>query len=827
VGLLLALGWPAAAGAQKRVVVVQFSGPQAKRSRAMLMDNLANRHDVVPAADVDQQQLKLGSSVGCPGDGGVRLAGALKAEAVICGTIRGAPFARSVVLTVHSAEDGARVQQISIRIGRGRLGARAVARIQTRIDGALERTRGGAAVPAADTLQPIPEIVKRLASPAPGDRINAINDLSRHTNWQAMVPMACAMLNDPNVGVRTIAASHAAAIHDVALLTALRSAAELESNDNLRAIIRRTLKGRRQQVDALITQLQNPDVEQRISAARSLSQGAYPQGLDALIRASADPDPRVRLLAVEGLRNYSEPRAQAAIRRGTRDGHPTVRQVAQRFVQERKRLEAWRAFYMSFMKIASKARSRQPEWRAEAVVALGINAAENAAPMIVEILQGDPSQEVRLAAAWTLVLMGTSGARMALQRASHKDHSPRVRAAASTYLAIQQVRIEDQLARLSDPSADVRQQAAETLSLRPTQAVQQHLIRTVMCDPQARVRNSALRGLARMATPLALTTIKLAMFRDASNMVRRTAMMLYVLVGWEDEPEVAPTVVSKETQAWSDAEDPIKAEEKKREAAEKKRKAAEKPARKWCPTGCEALRLGVGVSSLFYRDLGYDNPADPLDRNNISTTPVAGFSVAGEIFPGAFVNESFWANFGLGFRYARYFGLQWNTANTSETKHGVTHQTYAVDFLIFRIQPLRKATVPTLYTRLGLHNMTFSFDESSATAHVPDTSMTSFLVGLGARIPVMSAYMQLGMDFLPSPGWGEITSDDNYGPGSGWGFVAIAAFGGPLGKWMGWRAEVNYTRYMLEFERGLAATRKADGAVDNYIHGSLSLLFRK
>ena len=56
--------------------------------------------------------------------------------------------------------------------------------------------------------------------------------------------------------------------------------------------------------------------------------------------------------------------------------------------------------------------------------------------------------------------------------------------------------------------------------------------------------------------------------------------------------------------------------------------------------------------------------------------------------------------------------------------------------------------------------------------------------------------------------------------------MALAGFGGPLGKWMGWRAEVTYTRYMLDFKGDISATRKADGAEDNYIHGQLYLLFR-
>jgi HEAT repeat protein len=138
---------------------------------------------------------------------------------------------------------------------------------------------------------------------------------------------------------------------------------------------------------------------------------------------------------------------------------------------------------------------------------------------------------VRLAAAWALVLMASDRAEVALKKVAEKDPSEKVRLAARKYLIIDKVSLDDLVRQLDDKSAAVRQDAAEALSLRPRSKILYPMIKAAICDPDAGVRNAALRALARIGNPLARTAIKVALSRDPSKGVRRTAYMMYILAG--------------------------------------------------------------------------------------------------------------------------------------------------------------------------------------------------------------------------------------------------------------------------------------------------------
>jgi HEAT repeat protein len=375
------------------------------------------------------------------------------------------------------------------------------------------------------------ERIKKLRSNDPAQRVAALKELAAFTHWRAMHPMSCTLLNDESSRVRSTAAKVLTDMHDTSVLTALRVAAMLEPDRKVRKLVRGLLTGLRRRVDGLIQQLQSGEPSERALAARALGQGAYPPGLDPLIKALKDKDPKVRLAAVRGLQSFSAPKASTALKSAGTDSDPRVRKAVDAYFKKQRRLKKYHAFFGDPNRVAMKTQDKSAVWRGDAAVALGISGADSAVGTIARLLLHDKNEEVRLAAAWALVLMASQRAEAALKKAAAEDPSEEVRLTARKYLVIDKVSLDDLLKQLEDDSAQVRQDAAEALSLKPRGRTLYPMVRAAMCDPEPAVRKAAMRGLARMGNPLAKTAIRVAMTRDPSKDVRRVAYMMYILAG--------------------------------------------------------------------------------------------------------------------------------------------------------------------------------------------------------------------------------------------------------------------------------------------------------
>jgi len=178
-----------------------------------------------------------------------------------------------------------------------------------------------------------------------------------------------------------------------------------------------------------------------------------------------------------------------------------------------------------------KTTDKDPIWRFDAAIALGVAGAELAVENLAQLLLTDKEESVRHAAAWALVLMASERGEKALRQAAAKDPSERIRQTARKYLIISKVSVDDLLGQLQDESAPVRQDAAEALSLRATGKALSPLVRAAMCDSEPQVRSAALRGIARIGTPMGKTVIRMTMTRDPNPRVRRTGMMMHLLAG--------------------------------------------------------------------------------------------------------------------------------------------------------------------------------------------------------------------------------------------------------------------------------------------------------
>jgi HEAT repeat protein len=373
--------------------------------------------------------------------------------------------------------------------------------------------------------------IKKLRSANPTDRMNAINELSGYSDWRAMAPMSCTLLADKSVPVRTAAARVLTEMHDSTVLAAMRIAAELESDPKLQQTVRKLLQGMRKRVDQLIADLRSADPQKRVLAARALGQAAYPPGLDPLIAAVKDKEARVRQAAVIALMSFTETKAKDALKLAGGDSDPKVRRLVDGYFKKQQQLEGWRTFYKDPARLVMKTTDKDPVWRFDAAIALGVAGAEQAVENLAQLLLTDKEESVRHAAAWALVLMASDRGEKALRQAAAKDPSERIRLTARKYLVISKVSVDDLLAQLQSEDAAARQDAAEALSLRATGKALNPLVRAAMCDNEARVRSAALRGIARIGTPMGKSVIRLTMNRDPDPRVRRTAMIMHILTG--------------------------------------------------------------------------------------------------------------------------------------------------------------------------------------------------------------------------------------------------------------------------------------------------------
>ena len=820
--LLVVLGWPASADAGYKIAVMEMEGKGAAAVQASFVANLGGGHTLVTPAEVSAVAQRLGLGATCIAANIPNLARTLQVSAVICGEVE----RKKLVLSIYNGADGKLVQTVNVRLRRGKLTARNLTRARPKIEAALASTAAPTAAPLVPTQSsdPLQQALKVLASPRASNRIAALGALSRQTGWKAARPMACTLLNDPDLQVRKAAASHLGKMHDLAGLTAMRAAAMLESNGQLKQQLRTILMGLRQRVNALVLQIQDPDPNKREAAARALAMGAYSQALKPLLQALQDADPRVRLRAVEGLRQFAKPLARAALRQAIRDSDATVQQTANTYIQEHQRLAGWRAFYRSYMRVIKQARSNDPVKRRDAVIALGVSSATSAVKWLSKMMLTDTDADVRIAVAWTLVLLGKKRGEAALRIAVDNDSSEDVRKAIRAYLDIGKADLDSLISGLSSTDPGQRRMAAASLALRPVKRVRPHLVKSALCDPETAVRAVALRGLARGGDPLSLTTIKLLMFRDPAPDVQRVATMMYVLVGWEEAAGPEPRVALKKKARW-DTEDPNK--QKHVTLVNKEVEAKKVKITPSCPLGCRALQARIGGSSLFVRNYSVENPASTMDDEGLTSLPVAGFNLGVEVYPATWFTKNWLANFGIGLSYAHYFGLQWKTTNDPDIVNDISHNVFTVDFLRVRWQPARRARVPTLYGRFGLRYMGFHMnDEDVPEAHIPDVSATSLSLGLAMKVPIKSAHLLIGIDYLPMMSWGEVTEDSEFGGGGGMGLLGTVGFGGPFSKLLGWRVELTYTLYLLELDRVQGfSTRLADSIVDMYFHGRFSLTF--
>ena len=167
-GLLVASSTAAMAG--KKVVVMDFQGPNSRSVRAAVVRSLRGNHDVVPRRTLVAEAKKMGFSTQCDANIISGVASVVGAEAVLCGSV-----ARGVLLTlrVYNGGDGKVVRRVRARLGRDGIGVRALGSIIQRIEPALAKTWNWDAVEVKG--KKTRASAQRIAAAQPVDELNVTN----------------------------------------------------------------------------------------------------------------------------------------------------------------------------------------------------------------------------------------------------------------------------------------------------------------------------------------------------------------------------------------------------------------------------------------------------------------------------------------------------------------------------------------------------------------------------------------------------------------------------------------------------------------------------
>jgi hypothetical protein len=223
--------------------------------------------------------------------------------------------------------------------------------------------------------------------------------------------------------------------------------------------------------------------------------------------------------------------------------------------------------------------------------------------------------------------------------------------------------------------------------------------------------------------------------------------------------------------------------------------------------------------SLGRRSLIIDGPSSP----DYWAGAMVGLRVSAALFPFAF-SSSFahqhpvLASFGLLGGYEHLFGFQVSTVTGDSTGHG--ERGYAL--LAGRIPLGHQAIGGTLQVESGYAHTGFSHVSPSAVG-VPDVSYELLDLGLSwdRALGVSWALLSARFAYLQPLGAGDITSADQYGRASAWGFEAGGALTFVPLKWLWLRVEGGYDRVSLTF-RGTGAI-KANASADAFPSGALTI----
>jgi hypothetical protein len=236
--------------------------------------------------------------------------------------------------------------------------------------------------------------------------------------------------------------------------------------------------------------------------------------------------------------------------------------------------------------------------------------------------------------------------------------------------------------------------------------------------------------------------------------------------------------------------------------------------------GPRGVFAGVG-GTLLTRSLSFDVASAPSYNGGT----VGGIRADGAVFPLALSNElsqahPVLASFGLVGSYEHIFTFTSTGAGT-RSQGSASHW---LALLVGRIPLGKKAYAGTLQIETGYQQISWNH-QSEQDSRVPDVEYQavdlglSWDRGLGTRRLVGA----LRVAYLAVVAAGNITSDQQYGAGNGWGVEAEASLTGWPLRWLFLRLDARYDALGLTFAHN--GTRFAGTSIDQWVGGMLEVGF--
>ena len=167
---LLLCAAPSLALAKKRVVVLNFVGPQAKKAQAQVTARVAKHYTIIPQAAFQKTAKQL--HIKRPTDDDVaNVARKLKADAIIAGIVQKQGKRYELVITVRDGGSGTVIERASIPLGKSpKVDAKAGNKITADVIPLLDRAGGSSAVAASSppTESKGPDTENPLDKPSTG-----------------------------------------------------------------------------------------------------------------------------------------------------------------------------------------------------------------------------------------------------------------------------------------------------------------------------------------------------------------------------------------------------------------------------------------------------------------------------------------------------------------------------------------------------------------------------------------------------------------------------------------------------------------------------------
>jgi hypothetical protein len=229
---------------------------------------------------------------------------------------------------------------------------------------------------------------------------------------------------------------------------------------------------------------------------------------------------------------------------------------------------------------------------------------------------------------------------------------------------------------------------------------------------------------------------------------------------------------------------------------------------------------GVGMS-LLTRSLGFDVPTAP----GYGGGTVAGIRAEGSVFPLSLSAElaeqhPVLASFG----FAGFFEYVFDFTSTTKSGSAAAHASRWNISFVGRAPLGHHARGGMLTIDTGVQQMSWG-SSSEVAIGVPDVRYDMITAGLGwekslgTRWAILS--LRAGYDGVFSAG--DIQSDTQYGPGTGWGIGASGGITAWPRTWLWLRVAGNYEHIALQFSG--AGTRFAKAATDDWTGGTLEVGF--